>query len=94
MHLLVVVLHVEILGIYEQLLDARLTEVFDERIVFWQSLVCAEEYLSTLFLVTCSNESLCLIEQLGNIGTLLGIKSLHKRLELHKLLVLTLWNRT
>ena len=66
-HLLVVVLHIEVLCVKENLLDARLTQIFYERIVFRQSLVRTQQNLSTLFLVSCSNKPLCLIEQLGYI---------------------------
>ena len=93
-HLTVVVLHVEILGLLQELLHARLREELDQRIVLGKSLVGSEEHLGSLGLVALGYEFLGLCELFGH-ELLLGIvQPLHVWLELHELLVVSTGHRS
>ncbi len=96
-HLLVVVLHVVSLGFEEQWLDAVLAEVLDERTVFRQTLVGAEQkecaFLAGVLVVGC-NHLLGIGEKRCHEFALCGNHCLHVRLELLEHLVFALWNWT
>ena len=94
MHLAVVVLHVEILGLLQELLHARLGEELDQRIVLGKSLVGSQKHLGSLGLIAFGDQLLGLGKLLGH-KLLLGIvQPFHIRLELHELLVIPSGHRS
>lgn len=94
MHMLVVILHVIIFRIEQQLLDTRLAEIFYKRIVPRKSLVRPQKYFAALLFVAGSNQRLCLVEQFCDICTLQIIESLYIWFILRELLVIPLGYRT
>ena len=96
-HLLVVVLHVESLGLEQERLDAVLAQVFDERTVFRQTLEGAEEqqcaFLALILVVGC-DFLLGIGEQRCHKAALRVDHCLYVRLELVKHLVVAFGNRT
>ena len=84
-HLLLVVLHIVVLRLLEYHLDTRFGEVFDERGVFRQTLVGAQQQLTAFSLVAFGNLLLCFLEGRGHKGPLGKVKLLHIRTEFHKL---------
>ena len=94
MHLAFVILHIVVLDLLEKLLHARLAEELDERLIFRISLICSEKKKSAVLLISVSDKFLRIIEQLVHKCLLSAVESLYKRLVLHELLVLALWNRS
>ena len=84
-HLLLVILHIVVLGLLEQGLDARLGKVLDERLILRKSLVGTQEELSSLGLVACRYELAGFIEGLVDESPLGLVELLHVRLELEEL---------
>ena len=92
-HTAVVVLHIDFLRFEHTRLDARFGEELDERIVFGQCLVAAEELQETfllLLLVARGDELLGLRQVLRGQLALHVDESLHERLVLFKELVVAL----
>ena len=92
-HLTLVVLNIIILHLLQELLHTRLAEELDQRLVFRIALVCSEKKYATILFVTFSNKFPCLVEKLVDESLLIAVETLHKRLVLHKLLILTFRNR-
>ena len=61
-HFLLVVLDIEVLGVLQEHLDARLAEVLYERLVLRQTLVGPEQEQSTFLLIAFSNLLLGIVE--------------------------------
>ena len=62
MHFLLVVLDIEVLGVLQEHLDARLAEVLYERLVLRQTLVGPEQEQATFLLIAFSNLLLGIVE--------------------------------
>ena len=86
-HLALIVLDIEVLGLLHQLLHTRLAEELDERLIFWKTFLTSEKEFSAKSLVLVRNGLLCIIESLGDEGTLACVKFLHIWAELLELLV-------
>ena len=93
-HLLIVVLHIEILCAYENLLHAGLAQELYKRIVPWQTFMRTQEQFAALLRIACSNKPLGFIKYLGNLVALGIVEALHYRLKLRKVLVLPLLHRS
>ena len=87
-HLPLVVLHIVVLGLLQQLLHALLAEELDERLVLRESFVGTEKEHTALVLLAGGDGSLGVVQHLGHESALLLVKTLHIRSELHVLLVI------
>ena len=96
-HTAVVVLHIDSLRFQHTALDSLLRKIFDERIVFRERLVAAEELEETflfLLLIARADELLSLSQIFRGQLVLNGNEAFNKRLVLLKELVFALFNWT
>ena len=97
MHILLVLLHVELLSLLQAHFYARLTEVFDEGFALRHTLVCAEEreFACLTFLLVCTlHLRFSFDKELGSKGVLCANQKLYTVLVLIIHLVFTFWHRS
>ena len=94
MHLALVVLNVEILGLLEKLLHTGLRKELDEGLVLGIALVSAEKQLATLLLVAGGDGLAGLIEYGIHQSLLLIVEPFHTGTILQKLLIVSLGHGT